>query len=426
MSTRVNWRQAQVHTVAPLLRVVLTLVLFVAATSVVWAASPTSVTFWHALGSDHQTVLNELVDQFNAANPDVVVKAEYQGNYGALQQKLIAAVAAKRPPTLSLVYNNWTAAFIEGEAIVPVSTFVSDPVIGLTSDELNDYIPSFVEANSWNSDWTTMPFNKSIYVLYYNDDLLTEAGVGVPTTMDELRAASLAVTEKTDAKGLALQANVDQFGVFLHAFGGSWIDAAGKSAFQSDAGAAALQFMQDLVLNDKSAYYHDGYLDDEFNLGNTAMFFATVATIPWLSSDQHAWGAAPIPATETQASVVQGTDLAIFKQASADEQKAAWRFVKWLTSPEINAQWAVATGYLPVRHSATQTDLYQEHLNSAPEKYEAGASQLNQAKFDPGLTAWFDARSLITDAVERALILGTAPKTALTQAATQTDQALGD
>lgn len=389
-------------------------------------SAPATVTFWHALGSDHQTTLNELVAEFNAENPDIVVEAEYQGNYGALQQKLVAAMAAKRPPTISLVYNNWSAAFIEGDALVPIEKFVNDPDVGLSAAERNDYIASFVEANTWNGAWTTMPFNKSIYVLYYNEDLLTQAGVSAPTTMEELRSAAIAVTEQTEAKGLAVQANVDQFGVFLHAFGGEWINAEGQSAFNSAAGVAALQWMQDLVRVDEAAYYHDGYLDDEFNAGNTAMFFATVATIPWLSSENHAWGAAPIPATTTQASVVQGTDLAIFKESSPDQQEAAWRFIKWLTSPEINARWAVASGYLPVRDAATQTELYQNHVNSAPEKYNAGVSQLHQARFDPGLTAWFDARTFVTQAVEEALILGTPPQEALNEAATKTNRALGE
>lgn len=391
-----------------------------------WAQEQITVTFWHALGSDHQAMLEQLVDEFNASNPAITVKAEYQGNYGALQQKLIAAVAAGRPPTMSLVYNNWTAAFIEGDHINPISEFANYPSIGLQQDEIADYIPSFIEANTWNGTWMTMPFNKSIYVLYYNADLLDKAGVGVPQTMDELRAAAKAVTEKTGVQGLAVQANVDQFGIFLHAFGGSWIDDQGKSAFNSPEGVAALKFLQDLIMEDRSTYIHDGYLDDEFNQGNTAMFFATVATIPWLSSEHHRWGAAKIPAGQVQAAVVQGTDLAIFNEASRAEQEAAWSFIKWLTSPEVNARWAVATGYLPVRQSAVQTQLYQDYLNSAPEKYSAGIEQLNSAKFDPGLSAWFDARTLITQAVQEALIAGINPQTALDEAAAATDRSLGE
>src|SRR5690606_19632289 len=157
----------------------------------------------------------------------------------------------------------------------------------------------FVSANSWDGQWVTMPFNKSIYVLYYNKDLLDAAGVGIPQTMDELRAAAKAVTEKTGVMGMALQADVDHFSVFLHAFGGQWTDG-GRSAFNSAEAVNALRFMQDLVLTDGSAYYHDGYLDDEFNQGNTAMFIATVATLPWLSKDLN-WGAAPIPAGAVQA-----------------------------------------------------------------------------------------------------------------------------
>lgn len=423
MSARVNRGRALV----PLL-----LVVVVALVLLLWPRGDrhvegvTTVTFWHALGSDHQALLNELVAEFNAANPDVIVEAEYQGNYGALQQKLVAAVAAGAPPTLSLVYNNWSAAFLEGEALVPLEKFVSDPELGLSAEERADYIPAFVEANSWNGQWVTMPFNKSIYVLYYNRDLLDAAGVGVPATMDELRSAARAVTERTGVKGLALQATVDQFGIFLHAFGGSWLDEQGRVAFDNDAGVAALQFMQDLVLVDESAYYHDGYLDDEFNAGNTAMFFATVATIPWLSDERHNWGAAPVPAGTVQAAVVQGTDIALFKQASEEEQRAAWRFVKYLTSPEVNARWAVGSGYLPIRDSAAASSVYQEHVNSAPEKYKAGVDQLHHAKFDPGLAAWFDARTFITEAVEKALILGTSPQEALVEAADRTRAALGE
>lgn len=387
-------------------------------------AAPTSVTFWHALGSDHQDTLESLVAEFNEANPDIEVEAIYQGNYGSLQQKLVAAVAAQSPPTLSLVYNNWTDAFVDAGAIVPMAQFIDDASIGLSDDEKNDYIASFVAANSWQDEWTTMPFNKSIYVLYYNEDLLAQAGVEVPETMEDLRAAAKAVTEKTGVPGLVLQADIDQFGIFFNAFDGQWVDENNNVAFHREAGVKALQFMQDLVHTDGSAYYHDGYLDDEFNLGNTAMFFATVATIPWLSSDQHAWGAAPIPAGDVQAAVVQGTDIAIFNKATEEEQKAAWEFVKWLTSPEINAHWAIETGYLPVRDEAVNTAAYQDHIQSAPHKYEAGVEQLHAARFDPGIAAWSDARALVTEAAERALILQDDPADALQAAADETSRAL--
>ena len=387
------------------------------------AAAATEVTFWHALGSDHQAVLNELVAEFNAANPDVVVRAEYQGSYGDLQTKLIAAVSAGRAPTVSLVYNNWTAAFLDAGALVPVEQFFDHGEHGLSQAERDDYVASFVAANTWDGRWVTMPFNKSIYVLYYNQELLDRAGVGVPATMDELRAAAKAVKDKTGVYGFALKADIDHFGVFLHAFGGRWIED-GKTAFNGPEGVAALRFMQDLVLTDGSAYYHDGYLDEEFNVGNTAMFMATVATIPWVSNDLN-WGAAPIPAGAVQASLVQGTDLAIFAQATPEEQLAAWRFVKFLTSPEVNARWAVATGYLPVRESAAQSATYQEYVNQDPKKYGAGVAQLEHAKFDPGLAAWFDARRNVTEAVEEALILGVDPQDALNRAAQATDRALG-
>lgn len=45
-----------------------------------------------------------------------------------------------------------------------------------------------------------IPFNKSTEVLFYNQDLLRKYGISVPTTMNELKADSQAIYEKSNHK----------------------------------------------------------------------------------------------------------------------------------------------------------------------------------------------------------------------------------
>lgn len=390
------------------------------------SAAPVKITFWHALGGEHGEIIADLVAEFNASQDEVLVDAQYQGNYGTLMQKLMAAVAAGDPPTLTGSYNNWTSVFIDADAITPMARFVNDAQVGLSDDELADFFPAFLEANTWDGVLYSLPFNKSVQVLYYNKDLLDQAGVGVPRTMDELAHAVREVKAKTGVPGLALRPDIDTFAAYFRAFGGEWLDASGNPAFDGEAGVRAIRFIQELVA-DGSAYTFDGWLDEEFNKGNMAMFIHSNSTIPWVRAGAtFAWGTAPVPAGDRPASTVAGQDLVIFATASEEEQLAAWKFVKWLLSPEINARFSVGTGYLPVRRSALETPVMRAYIGQAPEQYASGNESLDRLVFDPSIPAWNDMRSFISEAVESVLLLGVDPQAALSDAARKSRQAILD
>ena len=42
----------------------------------------------------------------------------------------------------------------------------------------------------------------------------------------------------------------------------------------------------------------------------------------------------------------------IVNESTPEKQAAAWRFAKYLDEPETQAEWAAATGYIPIRKSA--------------------------------------------------------------------------
>ncbi len=55
--------------------------------------------------------------------------------------------------------------------------------------------------------------------------------------------------------------------------------------------------------------------------------------------------------------VQQGPNIGIFSKASTNEKLFAWLFIKYLTSTNNTALWAMNTGYLPVRTSAYTTNI---------------------------------------------------------------------
>lgn len=138
------------------------------------ANEPVTIDFWHAMSSGHQPNLQKLVDDFMAEYPYITVNLTYQGSYSALQGKINAAVAAGNLPTIAQVYENWVTLI--QSLLYPIGPH-------MTAEEIADIIDGLVPSNTYNGVLTTVPFNKSIMVLYYNADLIPNP----PTTWGVLR-----------------------------------------------------------------------------------------------------------------------------------------------------------------------------------------------------------------------------------------------
>ena len=68
------------------------------ATSVGAVQAQTTVTFWHSFNNASGEALDEIITNYQAQNPDVVIEAEYVGNYNDIVARLQAAIPANRGP----------------------------------------------------------------------------------------------------------------------------------------------------------------------------------------------------------------------------------------------------------------------------------------------------------------------------------------
>lgn len=325
-------------------------------------AGQVTITFWHAMGRAHAPALEELTRRFMAENPGIKVELVFQGGYGPLSSKLIASVAAGEPPTIAMQYENWTTQWLD--ALVDLDKYLSPAV-------LSDIHPRHRQA--FEGRTVTVPFNKSIIILYYRKDLVPVP----PTTWEEFLALAEKLTVdldkdgKIDRWGTGLRPpNPEIFLTFLAQNEGNILSEDWKKVTIADPrGLETAEYVEKLS---KYALVQGGYLSDPFGLGQIAMFVDTSAGYPYnLDAAKRGgfeMGVAPLPCRRTCASMIQGTNLGIFAlKQSEDQIKAAAKYIEFLLRKENTIYWARETGYLPVTTSAITSP---EWLRFCAEKYE--------------------------------------------------------
>ena len=131
------------------------------------------MTFWHVMSGPLGKQLEEMVADFNKLHPEGKVKAANMGSYDALAQKLMGAVASNSPPVIAQMYESWTDQFFEAGILYPLQEFIEAD----SNFNLADFFPVFIDDNTYDSVLVSLPFNKSVPVFYYNDDIFQAHGI---------------------------------------------------------------------------------------------------------------------------------------------------------------------------------------------------------------------------------------------------------
>jgi ABC-type glycerol-3-phosphate transport system substrate-binding protein len=387
-------------------------------------SSKTTVTFWHAMGGESQKTLKTMVDRFESTHANIHIELVGMGNYDALSQKLMGAVAAKNPPVIAQMYENWTTQLHAGGELVYLDSFVHGPD-GLSADDLADIYPALLENNSWDGRLLTLPFNKSVPVYYYNVPMLQKAGFPeFPKTWPEFRIAANQLTRrdaagKVETWGAAGGTDIWIFGSMLFQRGiGFLAQEDGRPMFNGKEGVEALQFQVDMVLKDKTQNTDVGRTPmDDFLVGRMAMLTGSSTwRAPVVDKESFPVGMAPIPTWGTQAAIVYGTNVGMFRRATPQQKAAAWAFIKWFTSPEQQVEWSLGTWYVPIHLRSLEDPRMVERLARTP-GLRAAYAQMDYAVFEPRGLKWLAGRKALVEELEQAMLGAKSPKQALDDAA---------
>lgn len=390
--------------------------------------------FWHTQSQANAALLQEIVNDYNQTNPPMKVTLEYAGGYGTVFQKVRAAIGTRMLPDLVVAYESMIAEYVELGAVVPLDPCINDPVIGLSKESLDDIFPSILENNryrAYGNQYYTFPFTKSILMMYYNADLLKAAGFDAPPkTWTEFKEQCLAVRQKLAKGGYAVSVDASTIDAIIMSFGGRILsDDRRRALFDEPPGRAAYALIHDLAKSG-GAYQADreSYADRaDFANAKCAFFIRSSTSRPEvqkLVQDKFRWDAAIIPHADgvDPVTVLFGANIAVMKTAP-ERQRAAWQFIKYFSSTEVTAKWAMGTGYLPVRKSAATTKAVRDFFAQDPRNRRA-FDTLPLARPEPGVFGWQAVRDQMELAESEAIGGRTPPEVIVRQLAEKANKLL--
>jgi multiple sugar transport system substrate-binding protein len=339
--------------------------------------SGTTITFWHQHSRDREAALMAIVDQFNTSNEyGITVTAEFQGGYGDIFQKMLPVLGSSDTPNLVVAYQNQAATYQLAEGIIDLRALVDSEMWGLSADEQSDFFAGFYNADifpSFDNARLGFPPNRSMEMMYYNTEWLAElsaAGAisfeGPPSNPEQFREAACAATANPFSMatsegsiGYELSLDASRFASWTFAFGGDVFDYdAGRYTYDSAGAVEAMTFLQGLFDDGCALMVSERFGDQtNFGAGRTMFTVGSSSGLPFYRSAveagaNHQWSVAAIPHTTADPVMnIYGASVSIPVGHSPEETVAAWLFLKYYTSPDIQAQWAEASNYFPVRES---------------------------------------------------------------------------
>ena len=345
------------------------------------AQAPVDISFYYpvAVGGPITKIIDKFAADFEKENPGIKVHPIYSGTYQDSITKALTAVKSNDAPAISVLLSTDMYTLIDEDAIVPW-----DPLIKTAEDKawLQGFYPAFMENSQTGGKTWGIPFQRSTIVLYYNKEMFKEAGLDPnhpPATWKEMAEYAQKLT-KRDASG-----KVSQWGVQIPASGFPYwlfqglttengvqlMNAAGtETYYDKPAVIEALQYWVDLTGKYKAhpeGIVEWGTTPKDFFERKVAMMWTTTGNLTNVRSNaKFDFGVAMLPANKRRGSPTGGGNFYLFKQAKPEQQAAAFKFVKWITSPDRAAQWGIDTGYVAVRPDAWETPEMKKYVAEFP------------------------------------------------------------
>ncbi|HHV13611.1 MAG TPA: ABC transporter substrate-binding protein [Clostridiales bacterium] len=364
------------------------------------------VTIWYYWETEgHQKALNQLVQEFNDSQGNIKVEAKYVP-FADFKKQLSIGASANELPDIVIQDNPDTAAYAQ---------------MGIFADltgkfDVSNYYPGPVNSCTLDGKLYGVPFGSNDLLLYYNKDMLDQAGCQVPTTWEELlETAKKCTTDKVS--GFAHSSVQNEEGTFNFL---TWVWSTGATAYElnSEGGIKALTMVKDLVdsgaMPKEAINWTQGDTMNQFISGNLAMMLNGTWQVPTMRQEvpDLNWGVAPIPMDKQQASGLGGENYSVI---AGGNEAAAIEFLKFATQKEQCLFMMKTMGYI----SADSTIAKDQFAGD--EVYEAFVEEMQYANARGPLAEWPEVSDAISLAFNEVMTGASAPEAAAAKAQTTID-----
>ena len=368
-------------------------------------AGKINITFYHTMGENLRTVLNNYIEEFEEQYPFINVIHEQVGSYDDVRDTISTELTEGAQPNIAYCYPDHVALYNVAMAVVVLDDYIDytgeytftnvdgGPItvsgIGLTQEQKDDFIQGYYEEGRQFGDGKmyTLPLSKSTEVLYYNKTFFDKEGLKVPTTWEEMEEVCAAIKAKyPDSTPLGYDSEANWFITMCEQLKTPYTSAdksTGHFLFDNAENHAFVKEFRDWFVKGYVTTQDilGGYTSDIFTKQQSYMSIGSSAGAKHQAPDDKSFevGIAPIPqADSTNNKVIsQGPSLCILESGNKDEDMASWLFMKFLTTTVgFQAEFSEASGYVPVIKSVSEDPFYQEFLESA-DGYDTGIAALS-------------------------------------------------
>lgn len=339
------------------------------------AVAQTQLTMYYpiAVGGPLTEVVDRIVADFEAENPDIKVNAIYSGNYDDTRVRALSALNSGEPAQLAVLFSIDAYDLIEQDIIAPFDEVVTD-------DEGRAWLDSFYPALMANSEieghiWG-IPFQRSTIVAYYNKDKFRAAGLdpeNPPSTWDEMVEAGKALT-RDGTYGLMIPSTGYPYWMFQALAIQNGKELMSKDGlhtyFDDPAVIEALEFWRSLSVEHgimPTGTVEWGTLRQAFLEGQTAMMWHTTGNLTAVKEAAgFDFGVSVLPGNVRPGSPTGGGNFYLFKDTTEEERAAALKLIRFMTAPEQAAAWSIATGYMGVSPASYETEALKAYTEAFP------------------------------------------------------------
>ncbi len=410
---------------------------------------PIELNFWHAMGGGLGETVDELVARFNESQDDIVVNATFQGSYDDTYNALLASFETGTEPNIVQNFDLAAQTMFDTGRLVPAYTLMEADGYdsGIFVDAVREYY-------SDENGMVAMAFNSSTPILYYNTELLAEAGYDeIPRDLSfsEFLAICDDIQANTDAEFCVTLGQVGwYFEQILANSGGLYFDndngrtgRATEVVFNQGQGVEVFEFLTGLYLDGYAPNLGNTWTDTDaaFLAGQAAMIFDSTAGAPGLQeAADFTVGTTYIPhsdSSERNGVVIGGAALWLLDSGDDEINQASWEFMKFLAETDQQITWHTSTGYFPVREDLEDNETLAEFWVDSPNLLTAieqlaatntttEDSEINYAVLGGRAGPFPAIRQVIVDAYSDVLDNGLTPQEALDAAAVKANQELAD
>ncbi|WP_182300269.1 ABC transporter substrate-binding protein [Cohnella cholangitidis] len=367
-----------------------------------WGSSP-----------EEQALLQQVLDEFQAKNPDVKVKYEVIADQymDVIKTRLIGNEA----PDVFYLDAFEAPALIEKDVLEPLDGYVTPEF------DTNDFEAPMLNAFK-STDGKTYGFPKdySTLALFYNKKMFADANIAAPpATWDELLAVSEKLTKKNGKKvevyGLGQAPELARQMFMINAFGGKLVDDQGNATFATPEAEKGLSLVIDQHTKAQTAGQPSdvgaGWGGEMFGQQKAAMVLEGNWAIPYIQTNfpEVDFGTAEVPTVNGKKGTMAFT-VAYVMNKNSQKKEAAWKLLSYLTGKEGMKTWTSKGFALPTRKSvAAELGFDKDPIRGAlvaggsyAIPWQAGSTLSTvMNNFNNQFVAAYSGQSTLTDALNK-------------------------